>query len=87
MKSRLIVPSLLAVAVMTLASATNAQAFELLDRVMNMGHGCCTSSCDATCGCEPQCGCEPSCGCDNGCNAGCHAGPACGCEPSCGCDG
>ena len=52
MRFRVILSATLAAGVMCLASASNAQAFELLDRVLNVGHyghGC---GCDNACGCE-----------------------------------
>jgi len=89
MKSRAGFPAALAVGVLCLASASNAHAFELLDRILSHG-GC---GCDAapSC-CAPRCGhrlhfhlnrcCEPKCGCE----VTCGVEPKCGVAPSCGCD-
>ena len=74
MKTRVMIPAL-AVCLVYLVSASNAQAFGLL-KLVGSHHGC---GCEATCGCEPECGCEPACGCEPEC--GCE--PACGCEPKC----
>ncbi len=91
MKSRMILPALLAVGLFCLASASSAQAGLF-------GH--------AGCGCEPACGCETTCevACDPCCaprmgllarlRAKCAAKrccePVCGCEapcePTCGCE-
>ena len=93
MKSRMLLPALFAVGVLCLASASNASAFELLNRLMYSGGG-------AGCGCDNVCGCDaaPACGCDNGCGrARCCLDRCrercrkirccentCGCEPKCG---
>jgi hypothetical protein len=94
MKSRMLLPALVAVGLLCMVSASNASAFELLNRVL-YGH-------DGGCGCDAA----PTCGCDNGCNTGCRTrcrperchrtrccAPKCGCEvtcaapaPKCGCD-
>src|SRR5688572_16916939 len=67
MKSRALLPALFAVGLLCLASASNASAFELLNRLMlSSGGGC---------GCEVSCGCDtaPACGCDDGCGRSrCH---------------
>ncbi len=93
---RVLVPGLLAIALVASSSA-NASAFGLLDKLCNRD---CDSGCDVAC--EPACGIEPSCGyevaepcCEpkrgllhtlfhrdrGGCD--CGAEPACGCEPAC----
>lgn len=97
---RVIVPALLAVA-MVAASSANASAFGLFDKLCNKG-------CDTCCDAEPACGCEapcaPNCGCEvvDSCCDPC-AKPKCGllsrlfskhrggcdtgcCEPACGCE-
>jgi hypothetical protein len=66
---RVIVPALLAIA-MVASSSVNASAFGLFDKLCNKG---CDSCCEPACGCEAQC-CEPTCGCEAACE------PACGCE-------
>ncbi len=57
---RVIVPALMAVA-MVAASSANASAFGLFDKL-------CGNGCDSCCDVEPACGCEvacaPTCGCE-----------------------
>jgi hypothetical protein len=65
---RVIVPALLAIA-MVASSSVNASAFGLFDKLCNKG---CDSCCEPACGCEAAC--EPTCGCEAACE------PACGCE-------
>lgn len=97
MKCRTILPALFAVGLLCLVSASNASAFELLNRVLAAGGGA------GGCGCESVCGCDvaPTCGCDNGCKTRCHrerchrercgrdrchrdrCNNTCGCEPKC----
>ncbi|HIF31986.1 MAG TPA: hypothetical protein EYQ75_10015, partial [Planctomycetaceae bacterium] len=98
MKSRVILPALCAGLI--LASASNANAFGLFDRVLNSS--CCEAA-EPSCGCAPAascCGerrhrlmrsrscCEPTCGAEATC--GCEpVAPTCGCEPAapdCGCE-
>lgn len=66
---RVIVPALLAVA-MVAGTSANANAFGLFSKL-------CKSGCDTGCAAEPACGCEapcePTCGCE-------IIEPACGCE-------
>ena len=65
---RVIVPALLAVAMVAMSSA-NASAFGLFDKLCNKG------GCDTCCDVDPACGCEapcaPTCGCE-------VADPCCG---------
>jgi hypothetical protein len=77
---RVIVPALLAVA-MVASSSANASAFGLFDKLCNKG------GCDTCCDIEPVCGCEapcaPTCGCEvveSSCDpcAGACAKPKCG---------
>ena len=68
---RVIVPALLAVA-MVAASSANASAFGLFDKLCNKG------GCDTCCDVEPACGCEAPCAPTCGCEAPCA--PSCGCE-------
>lgn len=99
---RVIVPALLAVALVASSSA-NASAFGLFDKLCHKG------ACDTCCDVEPACGCEvacePACGCEvvESCCDPC-AKPRCGgllarlfsrhhggcdtgcCEPACGCE-
>ncbi len=84
---RVIVPALLAIA-MVAGSSANANAFGLFDKLCGGG------GCDTGCAAEPACGCEaacePACGCEAACAPACE--PACGCEvvdPCCdsGCGG
>lgn len=77
MKSRAVLPAVLAVGVLYLGAATNAHAFELLDRILYAGGcGCevepkCCAVEPRCCGlrlhwhrrCEPKCGVEVTCGC------------------------
>ncbi len=90
MKSRVILPAMLALGVLFFAS--DAKAFNLFSRLG--GHGCCEPTCGCDDACEPACGCddacEPSCGCDDdacepacGCDNGCDAEPSCGCDTGC----
>ena len=83
MKSRTMLPALVAVGLLCLASASSASAFELLNRMVYGGGSC---GCDAA----------PTCGCDNGCDDGCcktrcrkerchHHRNRC-CDNSCGCE-
>ena len=76
---RVIVPALMAIA-MVAASSANASAFGLFDKFCNKG-------CDSCCDVEPACGCEapaePTCGCEAPCEPACGAEPACGCEAGC----
>lgn len=70
MKSRSFVPALLVAGLFCLAAASNASAFELLNRMLGGGYG----GGGGTCGCEPTCGApEPSC---------CVPAPSC-CAPKC----
>ncbi len=72
---RVIVPALLAVA-MVAGTSANANAFGLFDKL-------CKSGCDTGCAVEPACGCEipcePACGIE-------VAAPMCGCEVAPACD-
>lgn len=98
---RVIVPALLAIA-MVASSSVNASAFGLLDKLCNKG---CDSCCDAVV--EPACGCEapcaPACGCevaaDPCCDSGCSRPKlgllkklfakhhsCCDAQPACGCE-
>jgi hypothetical protein len=91
MKSRSMLTAALAVGVLYLAAASNAQAFDLLDRMLNT-HGGCGCEAAPTC-CEPDhCGmrrvglfqrlasrhqcCQPACGVE----PACPPAPVC-CEP------
>ena len=80
MKSRVVLPALLALGVLFFAS--DAKAFNLFGRLG--GHGCCEPTCGCDTSCEPSCGCDN--GCDNGCAPSCGCDNGCACEPSCGCD-
>jgi hypothetical protein len=87
MKSRIMLPAL--AAGLILAAASNASAFELLDRVFHgNGGGCCAAA-------EPSCGCAPAatscCGRrhrilrgSNCCEATCGAEVSCGVDVACG---
>lgn len=90
MKSRTMLPALVAVGLLCIASASNASAFELLNRLSG-----------GACGCDAA----PACGCDNVCAPKCCREPRCrpercrphlhielhrcckpACEPKCGCE-
>lgn len=72
MKMRILLPAIMAVALLSFAAASQAQAFGLLSRMSGGG-----------CGCEPACGCEPVCAAPV-CEPSCCAPVAdCGCEPVC----
>lgn len=81
MKSKFFTLALLGAGFVLFAGNSNAQAFELLDRVLGIGHhNGCGSCCEPSC-CEPTC-CEPVC-CEPVC---CEPEPSCCApEPSC-CD-
>jgi hypothetical protein len=89
MKSRVFLPALLAAGLVFAAAASQASAFELLNKMMgHRGHGggCCAS----TCGCEPSCcpaPCEQTCcpapACEQTCCPAPSCAPACGCEATC----
>ena len=57
MKSRMILPAILAVGLFCLVSISSAQAGLF-------GH-------NSGCGCEPTCGVEPACGCEVSCDPCC----------------
>ena len=98
MKSRMLVPALVAVGLFCMATASSASAFELLNRAIFGGTYMGSCGCDTApaCGCDNDCGrhrCHHHrnrCGCDNtcGCEATCAAPAKCGCEAvnTCGCD-
>ena len=87
MKSRVMLPAL--ASGLILAAASNASAFELLDRVFyGNGGGCCEAA-------EPSCGCAPAaascCGrrhrlfrSNSCCEATCGAEVSCGVDVACG---
>jgi hypothetical protein len=84
MKTRVVLPALLAVGVVYFGMASYAPAFELLDRILYAG-GC-------GCGMEPKCGVvEPRCCAPRHlhvrrcCEPKCGAEVSCGVEKSCGC--
>lgn len=100
MKSRMLLPALVAVGLFCTISASTASAFELLNRTFLGGSYMGSCGCDAepTCGCDNGCGrnrchhhnrccrdrCAPKCGCEVTCAA---PAPTCGCEvDTCGCD-
>lgn len=85
MKIRAITPAVLAAGLIYVASASNASAFGLLDRVMYGGEaGCCA---ETTCAVEPKCSWEPTCcaprrhRCHRFRNNCCE--PKCAVEPTC----
>ncbi len=86
MKSRVFLPAMLAVGFVYAVLASNASAFELLNRVLGHGHGsCCAPVCAPKCGCEPTCCpapvCEPTCCPAPVCEPKCCPAPVC--EPKC----
>lgn len=98
MRCRSFLPAVIAVGLLCLASASNASAFELLNRMMGGGGGCGGCGCDAApaCGCDiaPSCGCEVSCCAPKCREPRCCRQPRCGrvhlhrhcCAPTCGCE-
>lgn len=100
MKSRMLLPALVAVGLFCMISASTASAFELLNRTFLGGSYMGGCGCDVapTCGCDNGCGrhrghhhnrccrdrCAPKCGHEVTCAA---PAPKCGCEvDTCGCD-
>jgi len=74
----------LGVLALSLSLSSQSYGFELLDRMLGIGGGCCqTSCCEKPCGpvCEPSCGaaaaacapaCEPACGYESACAPACR---------------
>ncbi|GIW95434.1 MAG: hypothetical protein KatS3mg110_3475 [Pirellulaceae bacterium] len=82
MKSRAVLPAVLAVGVLAFVWTSNAQAFELLDRILYAG-GCGCEVAPKCCAPEPKC-CGPRLHVHRRCEPKCGAEVTCGVEKVCG---